>query len=30
MPNYSLQVNVPEVDVDVGVLLEKTASSYPA
>ena len=28
-PNYSLQVNVPEVDVDVGVLLEKTGQFVP-
>lgn len=29
MANYSLQVNVPEVDVDVGVLLEKTGQFVP-
>ncbi|MGA8728519.1 MAG: VWA domain-containing protein [Terracidiphilus sp.] len=28
-PNYSLQINVPEVDVDVGVLLEKTGQFVP-
>jgi len=29
LSNYSLQVNVPEVDVDVGVLLEKTGQFVP-
>ncbi len=29
MPNFSLRVEVPEVTVDVGVLLEKTGQFYP-
>ncbi len=29
MPNYSLRVDVPEVDVDVGVLLQKTGQFVP-